>query len=86
MDDLRTAYRVPCWLHVKGITLFDWYCLTVRASVFLTILVLIFGRLETFVWLLGFFALGLESTLPLPQFFMLVTVLFNYSVSPVSVQ
>ncbi|KAH9004646.1 hypothetical protein EDB86DRAFT_2884615 [Lactarius hatsudake] len=36
--------------------------------VFLTILVLIFGRLETFVWLLGFFALGLESTLPLPQF------------------
>ncbi|KAI9440487.1 hypothetical protein H4582DRAFT_1937170 [Lactarius indigo] len=37
--------------------------------VFLTILVLIFGRLETFVWLLGFFALGLESTLPLPQFF-----------------
>jgi hypothetical protein len=37
--------------------------------VFLTILVLIFGRLEVFVWLLGFFALGLESTLPLPQFF-----------------
>ncbi|KAI9464565.1 hypothetical protein BJY52DRAFT_1249957 [Lactarius psammicola] len=36
--------------------------------VFLTILVLIFGRLEAFVWLLGFFALGLESTLPLPQF------------------
>jgi len=36
--------------------------------VFLTILVLIFGRVEIFVWLLGFFALGLESTLPLPQF------------------
>ncbi|KAI0305949.1 hypothetical protein B0F90DRAFT_1694838 [Multifurca ochricompacta] len=36
--------------------------------VFLTILVLIFGRLDAFIWLLGFFALGLESTLPLPQF------------------
>ena len=48
------------------------------SSVFLTILVLIFGRLEVFVWLLGFFALGLESTLPLPQFITLVTFLFNY--------
>ena len=66
---------------MKDIALFNWRCLIVRASVFLTILVLIFGRLETFVWLLGFFALGLESTLPLPQFFRLVTLLFDYSVS-----
>ncbi|KAI0296019.1 hypothetical protein BC826DRAFT_1091258 [Russula brevipes] len=36
--------------------------------VLLTILVLIFGRVDAFVWLLGFFSLGLESTLPLPQF------------------
>ncbi|KAI0272653.1 hypothetical protein BC834DRAFT_857734 [Gloeopeniophorella convolvens] len=33
----------------------------------LTILVLIFGRMDAFVWLLGFVALGLESTLPIPQ-------------------
>ncbi|KIY66726.1 hypothetical protein CYLTODRAFT_398244 [Cylindrobasidium torrendii FP15055 ss-10] len=31
------------------------------------ILVLIFGRSEIFVNILGFFALGLESTLPIPQ-------------------
>jgi len=36
--------------------------------VLLTILVLIFGRMDVFVWLLGFFSLGLESTLPFPQF------------------
>jgi len=36
--------------------------------VLLTILVLIFGHSDVFVWLLGFFALGLESTLPVPQF------------------
>ncbi|KAF8498701.1 hypothetical protein F5888DRAFT_1691198 [Russula emetica] len=36
--------------------------------VLLTILVLIFGRVDVFVWLLGFIALGLESTLPIPQF------------------
>jgi len=36
--------------------------------VLLTILVLIFGRMDVFVWLLGFFSLGLESTLPIPQF------------------
>ncbi|KAH9989843.1 hypothetical protein BJV77DRAFT_1145000 [Russula vinacea] len=36
--------------------------------VLLTILVLIFGRVDVFVWLLGFFSLGLESTLPIPQF------------------
>ncbi len=52
---------------------------------FLTILVLIFGHLDAFVWLLGFFALGLESTLPLPQFIRLVTLLFDYSISLISV-
>jgi uncharacterized protein with PQ loop repeat len=31
------------------------------------ILFLIFGRLDTFVAILGFVALGLESTLPIPQ-------------------
>ncbi|KAH9993681.1 hypothetical protein BJV74DRAFT_832497 [Russula compacta] len=35
--------------------------------VLLTILVLIFGHVDVFVWLLGFFSLGLESTLPLPH-------------------
>lgn len=44
-------------------------------SVLLTILVLIFGHVDVFVWLLGFFSLGLESTLPLPQFIRLVTFL-----------
>jgi len=36
--------------------------------VLLTISVLILGHSDVFVWLLGFFALGLESTLPVPQF------------------
>jgi hypothetical protein len=38
-----------------------------RGSVCQTILVLIFGRQHWFVDALGFFSLGLESTLPLPQ-------------------
>ena len=46
-------------------------------SVLLTILVLIFGRSDLFVWILGFFSLGLESTLPLPQFVRLVMFLLN---------
>lgn len=33
----------------------------------LTVLQLLLGRLETYVWLLGMLALGLESTLPVPQ-------------------
>jgi len=33
----------------------------------LAILILIFGRSDIFVGALGFFALGLESTLPIPQ-------------------
>jgi hypothetical protein len=37
-------------------------------SVVQTILVLIFGRQEWFVDTLGYLSLGLESTLPLPQF------------------
>ena len=36
-------------------------------SVCQAILVLIFGRSEVFVNILGFVALGLESTLPIPQ-------------------
>ena len=51
--------------------------LLIQISVLLTILVLIFGRVDAFVWLLGFFSLGLESTLPLPQFIRLVTFLFK---------
>lgn len=35
----------------------------------LTILTLIFGRMELFVTLMGYVALGLESTLPIPQMF-----------------
>lgn len=38
-------------------------------SVVLTILMLIFGRSDLYVNALGFFALGLESTLPLPQLY-----------------
>jgi hypothetical protein len=52
--------------------------LLIHISVLLTILVLIFGRVDAFVWLLGFFSLGLESTLPLPQFITLVTFLFKH--------
>jgi hypothetical protein len=37
--------------------------------VVLTIVELIFGRMDWFVNALGFFALGLESTLPLPQLY-----------------
>ncbi|KAA1468747.1 hypothetical protein DENSPDRAFT_538560 [Dentipellis sp. KUC8613] len=33
----------------------------------LSILILIFGRMQAFVTILGFVALGLESTLPIPQ-------------------
>jgi len=35
----------------------------------MTILILIFGRMTLFINALGFFALGLESTLPLPQLY-----------------
>jgi len=35
----------------------------------MTILMLIFGRSDLYVNGLGFFALGLESTLPVPQFY-----------------
>ncbi|PPQ65770.1 hypothetical protein CVT26_000371 [Gymnopilus dilepis] len=38
-----------------------------ESSLCLAILFLIFGRSEIFVAILGFFALGLESTLPIPQ-------------------
>lgn len=34
---------------------------------------LIFGRSDIFVKILGFVALGLESTLPIPQFIRFVT-------------
>ena len=34
----------------------------------MTIMILIFGRSDLYVNGLGFFALGLESTLPVPQF------------------
>ncbi|ETW78938.1 hypothetical protein HETIRDRAFT_445771 [Heterobasidion irregulare TC 32-1] len=38
----------------------------------LTILTLIFGRMELFVTLMGYVALGLESTLPIPQMIRMV--------------
>jgi len=53
-------------------------CRLIDDSVLLTILVLIFGRSDVFVWILGFFSLGLESTLPLPQFVRLVTFLLKH--------
>jgi hypothetical protein len=56
----------------------DYRRLLIHISVLLTILVLIFGRVDAFVWLLGFFSLGLESTLPLPQFITLVTSVFKH--------
>ena len=34
----------------------------------MTILYLIFGRSDIYISILGFLALGLESTLPIPQF------------------
>lgn len=36
-------------------------------AVFLGVLQLLLGGLQTYIWLLGMFALGLESTLPVPQ-------------------
>ena len=77
MVDLLTTYRVPCWLYVRK-RKYNHCPFLIRFSVLLTILVLIFGRVDVFVWLLGFFALGLESTLPIPQFMRLVTFLFKY--------
>jgi hypothetical protein len=35
---------------------------------------------DVFIWLLGFFSLGLESTLPLPQFIRLAMFLFKHRV------
>ena len=55
----------------------NYHPFLIQNSVLLTILVLIFGRVDVFVWLLGFFSLGLESTLPFPQF-MRLTFLFNH--------
>ncbi|KZV69005.1 hypothetical protein PENSPDRAFT_633754 [Peniophora sp. CONT] len=46
--------RIPCLLD---------------CSVVLTILFLIFGRYDTFVQVLGFVSLGIESTLPFPQLY-----------------
>ncbi len=46
------------------------------------ILFLILGRSETFVSILGFVALGLESTLPIPQLLRSVTVIFVIEYTP----
>jgi hypothetical protein len=77
MVDLLTTYRVPCGLYVRKRKPIIICPFLIRFSVLLTILVLIFGRVDVFVWLLGFFALGLESTLPIPQFMTLVAFLFK---------
>ena len=77
MVDLLTTYRIPCGLYVRKRKSIIIAPLLIQISVLLTILVLIFGRVDVFVWLLGFIALGLESTLPIPQFMTLVTSLFK---------
>ena len=46
------------------------------------ILFLILGRSETFVSILGFVALGLESTLPIPQLLRSVIVIFVMEYTP----
>ena len=45
---------------------------TSRHRIVMTILILIFGRWHVYVTVLGYLALGLESTLPLPQLYRLV--------------
>ena len=61
---IHTIHRVPRRIHVCILTvLFYAY----SRSLCQTILFLIFGRSQFFIDTLGFFALGLESTLPIPQ-------------------
>jgi len=61
---IHTIHRVPRRIHVCTLTvLFYAY----PRSLCQTILFLIFGRSQFFIDTLGFFALGLESTLPIPQ-------------------
>lgn len=46
----------------------------------LAILFLIFGRSDVFVSILGFVALGLESTLPIPQLIKHVYFIYNCTI------
>ena len=69
--ELHTIRGVSSRIHVR---LFKAQCCSLSLSrvilvvrLCLSILFLIFGRLPLFVDLLGFVALGLESTLPIPQ-------------------
>ena len=47
-----------------------------------TILYLILGRFDVFISILGFVALGLESTLPIPQLIRLIFMGFRLHVLP----
>lgn len=51
--------------------------ITVSSSLLEAILYLIFGRSQFFIGALGFVALGLESTLPIPQVIRCVTLALN---------
>jgi len=68
MADIRPAYRIPRRSHVGTIC---YSCsrklLNTTGSLCETILYLIFGGFKVFITILGFVALGLESTLPIPQ-------------------
>jgi len=68
MAQLHSVPRIPNWPNVSKS--FPQLCreLISRILSFCQgILFLIFGRSEFFIGMVGFFALGLESTLPIPQ-------------------
>ena len=72
MGDIRATCRVLGWHDVRvhsqlGVPLFIEMTYT-QHSLVQAILFLIFGRSDLFINVLGFLALGLESTLPIPQF------------------
>lgn len=67
---IYTIHRILGWINVRPLSLpaispLDRCCC--QRSLCQAILFLIFGRSRVFITLLGFFALGLESTLPIPQ-------------------
>jgi hypothetical protein len=67
MANLHAIYRVSCWFDVRWASFSSFLSPYVQSSLCQAILFLIFGRSELFVSTLGFLALGLESTLPIPQ-------------------
>jgi hypothetical protein len=64
---IHTIHRISRRIHVRGVRFLCAYMNDIKNRLCLAILFLIFGRSDVFVSILGFVALGLESTLPIPQ-------------------